>query len=300
MPSPRHEYLVDVCREAPQLVADLLRLHGKEVPVAATARVVEAGLTDAVPVEWRADLVVTLGEPVWRVVALEVQLRRDTAKHVAWPVYGALLQAKHNAPFDLVVLAPDPAVAAWARQPFAFGSLGMIRPLVVGPEELPPIAVPEVAAANPHLAILAAVAHCRKVEELAHLELALEALRGLPAPSTLAYTRYLGAALDRRFRALPEVQMKFDPIEFYPHVRAYVEELRAEGEARGLVQGRQQEALRVVLRQLGRRIGLPGPEVQEQLASLTVEQLEDLGEALLDFARAEDLSAWLSALQQQA
>lgn len=48
--------------------------------------------------------------------------------------------------------------------------------------------------------------------------------------------------------------MKFDPIEFYPQVRAYVEELRSEG--------RQQEALRVVLRLLGRRIGLPGPEVQ--------------------------------------
>ncbi|MEB3223112.1 MAG: DUF4351 domain-containing protein [Candidatus Sericytochromatia bacterium] len=163
----------------------------------------------------------------------------------------------------------------------------MLRPLVVGPEELPPIAVRELAEANPHLAILAAVAHCREAEELAHLELALEALSGLPAPSTLASTKYPGAPLDARFRALPEVQMKFDPIEFYPQVRAYVEELRSEG--------RQQEALRVVLRQLGRRIGLPGPEVQGQLEALTTEQLEDLGEALLDFAQPEDLTGWLAA-----
>ncbi|MEB3328923.1 MAG: DUF4351 domain-containing protein [Candidatus Sericytochromatia bacterium] len=300
MPSPRHEYLVDVCREAPQLVADLLRLHGVEVPPTSPARVVEAGLVDAVPVEWRADLVVTLGEPVTRVVLLEVQLRRDDAKHLSWPFYAAALQLRHRVPVDLVVLAPEPAVAAWARAPFPFGSLGLIRPLIVGATDLPPIAAPEVASANPHLAILAAVAHCRDPDHLPLLDLALEALKGLPGAPILTYTRYLGAALDARFRALPEVQMKFDPIEYYPQVKAYVEELRAEGRAQGLAlgetAGRQQEALRLVLRMLGRRVGLPGAEAQARLEGLTTEQLEDLGEALLDFTQPEDLTAWLGAL----
>jgi hypothetical protein len=207
-------------------------------------------------------------------------------------VYVALLQARHGVPVDLVVLAPEPAVAAWARQPFSFGSLGKLTPFVVGPTELPPIEAPDTAAANPHLAILAAVAHCRTVDHLPLLELALEVLKGLPGPPVLAYTTYLGAALDARFRALPEVQMKFDPIEYYPQVKAYVEELRAEGRS----EGRQQEALRVILRLLGRRVGLPGPEVQAQLETLTTEQLEDLGEALLDFTRPEDLTAWLAKL----
>jgi hypothetical protein len=207
-------------------------------------------------------------------------------------------------PVDLVVLAPEPAVAAWARQPFSFGSMGKLTPFVVGPTELPPIEAPDTAAANPHLAILAAVAHCRTVDHLPLLELALEVLKGLPGPPVLAYTTYLGAALDARFRALPEVQMKFDPIEYYPQVKAYVEELRAEGRAeglaegraRGLEMGRQQEALRFVLRALGRRVGLPGPDVQARLEALTTEQLEDLGEALLDFTRPEDLTAWLAKL----
>jgi predicted transposase YdaD len=84
--------------------------------------------------------------------------------------------------------------------------------------------------------------------------------------------------------------MKFDPIEYYPQVKAYVEELRAEGRS----EGRQQEALRLVLRILGRRVGLPGPEVQARLEALSTEQLEDLGEALLDFTRPEDLTAWLA------
>jgi hypothetical protein len=296
MPSPRHEYLVDVCREAPQLVADLLRLHGVEVGPAPVARVVEAGLAEAVPVEWRVDLVVTLGEPVERVVALEVQLRRDDAKHTAWPIYAALLQARHGVPVDLVVLAPDLAVATWARKPFAFGSLGTLTPFVVGPAELPPIAAPEAAAANPHLTLLAAVARCRTAEHVPLLDLALEVQKALPGPPVLAYTTYLGAALEARFRALPEVQMKFDPIEYYPQVKAYVEELRAEGRAQGVTLGHQQEALRFVLRMLGRRVGLPGPEVQARLEALTTEQLEDLGEALLDFTQAEDLTAWLAKL----
>jgi hypothetical protein len=90
--------------------------------------------------------------------------------------------------------------------------------------------------------------------------------------------------LVRAFQALPEVQMTLRPFSEYRTVEAFLDGVRSE------------EALRFVLRMLGRRIGLPDPDVQARLETLTTKQLEDLGEALLDFTQAEDLTAWLAKL----
>ncbi len=49
----------------------------------------------------------------------------------------------------------------------------------------------------------------------------------------------------------------------------------------------------LVLRQLRKRIGNIRPEDESRITNLSVEQLEALGEALLDFASSEDLTAWL-------
>lgn len=61
----------------------------------------------------------------------------------------------------------------------------------------------------------------------------------------------------------------------------------------GLQQGRQQEAVSMVLRQLTRRLSGVDPSLQERIQRLSVAKLEDLGEALLDFDSAADLVAWL-------
>lgn len=65
----------------------------------------------------------------------------------------------------------------------------------------------------------------------------------------------------------------------------------------GLIEGRKSEALSIVTRQLTRRIGPIAPEIREQIQTLSVEELEDLGEALLDFSSASDLTNWLSDRQ---
>lgn len=62
---------------------------------------------------------------------------------------------------------------------------------------------------------------------------------------------------------------------------------------KGLQQGRQEEALALILRQLARRIGEVTPQLQERLRQLSLTQLEDLAEALLDFSTEEDLLGWL-------
>ncbi len=62
---------------------------------------------------------------------------------------------------------------------------------------------------------------------------------------------------------------------------------------RGIEQGKQQGEVALILRQLNRRFRGVTPEVEARIPSLSVEQLENLGEALLDFADAADLDAWL-------
>jgi hypothetical protein len=61
------------------------------------------------------------------------------------------------------------------------------------------------------------------------------------------------------------------------------------------IEGRAEEALMLVNRQLARKLGPLPTDVQERLAALPVEQLEALAEALLDFTALDDLMAWLDA-----
>jgi predicted transposase YdaD len=49
----------------------------------------------------------------------------------------------------------------------------------------------------------------------------------------------------------------------------------------------------LVLKQLTRKLGTITPEVRAQVNSLNIEQLESLGEDLLDFSQMSDLLAWL-------
>ncbi|MBH8567135.1 Rpn family recombination-promoting nuclease/putative transposase [Nostoc sp. CENA67] len=58
-------------------------------------------------------------------------------------------------------------------------------------------------------------------------------------------------------------------------------------------EARQEQTLEVVMRLLRRRIGNVDQQIQESISQLSVEQLENLAEALLDFATPTDLSTWL-------
>ncbi len=64
------------------------------------------------------------------------------------------------------------------------------------------------------------------------------------------------------------------------------------------IEGRQEGSLATIYRQLPRRIGTVAPELQQRLLQLSIPQLEDLGEALLDFSTPEDLIAWLDRLPE--
>jgi predicted transposase/invertase (TIGR01784 family) len=67
-----------------------------------------------------------------------------------------------------------------------------------------------------------------------------------------------------------------------------------QGLERGLEQGRQKE-VNLIIKLLNRRIGDIPPQLTNQINNLSTEQLESLGEALLDFNSQTDLLNWLES-----
>ncbi len=57
--------------------------------------------------------------------------------------------------------------------------------------------------------------------------------------------------------------------------------------------GIEQGKLSIVMRLLKRKVGELDPEVEERVRGLSVTQLEELSEALLDFSNLDDLTTWL-------
>lgn len=72
------------------------------------------------------------------------------------------------------------------------------------------------------------------------------------------------------------------------------QEILAEGEQRA-----QQRERSLIVRLLTRRVGELPQEVRERIETLDLEQLENLGEALLDFQVSADLETWFNTLQQK-
>ena len=60
-------------------------------------------------------------------------------------------------------------------------------------------------------------------------------------------------------------------------------------------EAKQEEATTLLFRQLSKRFGKLSGNYIETISNLTIEQLEDLGEALLDFVDITDLEQWLKA-----
>ncbi len=77
----------------------------------------------------------------------------------------------------------------------------------------------------------------------------------------------------------------------------WYQEILREGELRGEQQGLQRGLQRersLICKQLTRQVGDLSPTITTQIQTLSPEQLEALGEALLDFTQAENLENWLA------
>src|SRR5262249_41579807 len=147
-PARAGEILVEVLEIAP--------------PAYTEARLASIDLTEIQPAEYRADLVLLLydgDEPV-RVVVVEVQLAKDPKKRRSWPAYVTVAHATHGCLVDLLVIAPDPAVATWCAEPIPLGPPGFVlTPPVLRREAVPVVTDPADAARRLELGMLSVMAH---------------------------------------------------------------------------------------------------------------------------------------------
>jgi hypothetical protein len=63
----------------------------------------------------------------------------------------------------------------------------------------------------------------------------------------------------------------------------------------GIEQGIEQGERSLILRLLKRQIGLLTPEIESQICTMPLPQLEALGDALLNFSSSADLQNWLGS-----
>jgi len=99
MPSLTHDALLQLFRNRPTLAPELLRdVLNTPVPPFEHVRIGDSTLTEVVPTEYRADLVLLLegavDETPAAAIVVEAQLGRDPDKRWSWPVYLTSLRAR--------------------------------------------------------------------------------------------------------------------------------------------------------------------------------------------------------------
>ncbi|MFC1643358.1 hypothetical protein ACFL5O_11865 [Myxococcota bacterium] len=270
MPSLSHEALVMLFRNRPELAPELLRMAlGVELPAYTEVRIESAELTQVAPTEYHADLVVLLvdGRPVLGIV-LEVQLDPRERKRFTWPLYVVALRARLECPACVLVVTPYREVARWAMQAIVIGPGAIFHPLVVGPDGVPKVTDPAVAAAEPELAVLSAMAHGGgEVEIAVKIAMAAEpACAGLPEHRALVYSDLIRISLSEAARkALEELMANTQGYEFQS-------EFARRHEARGQTKARAE----AVITFLDAR-GLP-PTHEQHERILGCADLETLGQ----------------------
>ncbi|KYF63501.1 hypothetical protein BE11_39755 [Sorangium cellulosum] len=246
MPSMAHEVLVDLFKNRPSLAAELLvEALGVPLPPYPGARLTSIDLTDIQPAEYRADLVVVLLDgdaPIW-VLIVEVQLGIDPRKRYSWPDYTMGARAAHRCQVGLLVVAPDPGVAAWCAAPIETGIPGFVlRPPVLGREAVPVVTDPAEAARRPELAVLSALAHGSSEQGATIGAAVLPAIRELEEDRARFYGDLVLNSLNEAARRALEVIMK-----------GY--EFQSDFAKKYVALGRQEGERAILLRQLRARFG---------------------------------------------
>ena len=287
-----HEAPLEVLRDDPALIIELLRLVGHPPSgEGLTSKLEPSGLNESRPSVHSADLVssITDGAGVLRhIVVVEVQRDVDDKKLRTWPLYVAYLSARHDVPVTLLVLAFDPAVARWARaQPDRGPNLHFVA-FVIGPDELPTIRSENEVLADLGRAMLTALARSARLAARSRRDRAAEAevVRIFRALFQLSdrdlrtkLLRMILATARGPLRATLETILK-------EHGMSWEQVLQAHIKAEGKAEGKAEDVLKVLQR---RGFELTPDLVQRVHAATDITQLDAWFDRALDATRLEDV-----------
>ncbi|MFC4532875.1 hypothetical protein [Sphaerisporangium dianthi] len=264
MPSPRHDALVQIFKDRPQLAVEILRdLMGVELPATPLVQLESTTFNTRRSDDIEADLVMVLGPPQGPAHAVIVEIQQDRSKDPRQLArYAAVLWLMLNCDVSVLVICPDAKAAAHYARPVDSGLTGYrFQAHVLGPGDIPAVTDPRQAAAHPELAAMAVMVHGRD-RKIA--EAFIAAIKDLPSDHAPKYYEYAYSMAAPEVRRLLEEIMRSTTWPVYsPFAREHygrgLEEGQAKGQAQGQAQGQAEEAARAVLLVLTAR-GLDVPD----------------------------------------
>ena len=225
--------------------------------------------SQALPIEARCDVVIVVRSPdgiARAAVIVEIQYQADRDKRLIWPLYLTALRARLACPVVLLVIAPLPAVARWARRAIPLGHPGLsLRPIVISYDDLPRITEAG-ADVIPQLVVLSARAH----PDLEVARAASSAIRALPEDQRTLYWNFLITILpDMVARAL---EADMNPTEIQ---NAIAEMSFERGQERGRTDALRAVVITLATRKLGPRFDAAlQARVQHAPASMLAELVD--------------------------
>ncbi|MER5297941.1 hypothetical protein ABT039_00600 [Streptomyces lasiicapitis] len=278
MVSSSHEAMHRIFQKEPGVFGRAFRALDLPFPVPTAVSIMPTDLTETTPLERRVDTLLrfdTENEGSF-LLAVEAQGRRDRAKPASWAYYTSYLHAKYQLPTVLLVTCQDKSTAVWAAAPYSVGPahwpMLTLRPLVLGPHNVPVITDVRAAAQDIPLATLSAITHSKDANADAILKALAAALKTIDRENAEIFSELTEQGLAnspalKTWRELVTVELSFFRSETS-------QRLRAEGHT----EGRAEERAESVLRTLKHR-GIEVPEAVRQ--------------RIVDCADLETLAAWV-------
>ncbi|MFD8910347.1 hypothetical protein [Streptomyces sp. NPDC059575] len=287
-----HEALHRIFQKDPALLTRALQrvLH---VPFPPPHEIValNVDLTEIEPVERRVDTLLRAEtDDGTYLLVVESQTQADERKRGSWPYYLSYLYEKYRCEPVLIVITQNSATAQWASRPIRLGFPGWhsltVRPLVLGPDNVPVITDEREAERDVPLAVLSAMTHGRGPKAAPILESLATALKTIDPDSAAVFVQFVDSCL-----ADPQAKQMWRDLMtaiqyFWRHPLA--EQVREEGREQGWVQAKAE----VVLQILEWR-GIPVPDdIRERVLACTDrDQVEVWAERAVHAAEVDELFA---------
>jgi hypothetical protein len=245
MVSSSHESMHHYFRDSPESIDQLFRGVGFTLfPDIVATEDLSGDVTMIEPVPRQADSVLKVRTKAGDefVLIFEAQQGRPEEKRFRWPQYVTSLYDRHELPIILVVICNDRSTAVWAARPITIGTefwnCCQVRPLVLGPDEIPFPSAP-IGEADLALAVLGVITHGKdrrvagileplaaalhKVDEATRNKFALEIQSALTEPAFAQLWKEL-----MNFVTVNEETMRDNPV-----YGEFLEEFEAKAEAMG-------------------------------------------------------------------
>ena len=243
MVSSSHEAMHRIFQEDPGIFARTFRTLGLPFPDPVAVSLPPTDLTEIRPLERRVDSLLQIDTALGTsyLLAIEAQGRKDPDKPGTWAYYIAHLYAKYHLPPVLLVTCQDRTTAGWAAQPITIGLAEWptltVRPLVLGPHNVPVVTDPLTAAEDIPLATFSVITHGKDPNAAAILKALATALKTIDEDTAQIFAELtelgLGATpAAHLWRDLMSVDLNFFRSQTSQRLR---EEGRTEGRAEYII-----------------------------------------------------------------